>query len=185
MALIPGTFDPPTYSPHLTAGLFGLGFIRQDDFTISGVQILAMDEGLAALHHHQIEGSVIAEHFGHGAAVAVFGLGADRHHRTDLGQLLQVLTGSVPIGGLGRLGGINARQADCQPLRAISYQQAISNPQGVSISHLLNRSSASRTGHQDQGQQGQPRASRNEKKTNSPNYSNKALSSDVDIMGCR
>jgi len=113
MAPIPGAFDPPIYSPDTTAGLFGLGVCSQISTAITGGQILAIGEGLAALHHRQIDGSAIAEHLGHGAAVAVFYLGADRHHRTDRGQPLQVLTGSSPIGGLGRLGGINASQANC------------------------------------------------------------------------
>ncbi len=55
---------------------------------------------MAVLHHRQIDGSAIAEHFGHGAAVAVFFLGADCHHRTDRGQLLQVL-----LGGNGSIAG--------------------------------------------------------------------------------
>jgi len=55
------------------------------------------------LHHRQIDGLAIAEYFGHGAAVAVFFLGADCHHRTDRGQLLQVLLGGTCSGAGGRL----------------------------------------------------------------------------------
>ena len=128
MAPIPGAFDPPTYSPNIKTGLFGLGFCSQISAAIAGGQILAIGEGLAALHHRQIDGSAIAEHFGHGAAVTVFCLGADRHHRTDRGQPLQVLTGSGPIRGLGHLWGINASQADCQPLGAIGDPDRVAIP---------------------------------------------------------
>ena len=41
----------------------------------------------------------------HGAAVLVDGLGAERHHRTDRGQLLQALPGCVAVGTLVGLGG--------------------------------------------------------------------------------
>jgi hypothetical protein len=103
MAPIPGAFDPPTYSPNIKTGLFGLGFCSQISAAIAGGQILAIGEGLAALHHRQIDGSAIAEHFGHGAAVTVFCLGADRHHRTDRGQLLKLLLGGTVISAGGRL----------------------------------------------------------------------------------
>jgi len=69
MAPIPGAVDPPTYSPHPTAGLFGLGLSRQVGATIAGGQIVPIGEGLTALHHRQIDGSAIAEHFGHGPPI--------------------------------------------------------------------------------------------------------------------
>jgi len=71
-------------------------------------------------------------------AIAVFRMGAVRHHRTDRGQLLQELTGSDQIGGLGRLGGNNASQVDCQPLGAFN------DPVGVSIPHRTDRGNVSR-----------------------------------------
>ena len=39
--------------------------------------------GGAAALHRQVDVLAIAEHLGHGAAVSVDGLGAERHHRTD------------------------------------------------------------------------------------------------------
>jgi hypothetical protein len=45
--------------------------------------------------------SAITKNLGHIAAVLVDGLGAVGHHRTKRRQLLQVLTGSGQIGGLG------------------------------------------------------------------------------------
>ena len=57
MAPIPGAFDPPTYSPNTTAGLFGLGLGSQVGAAITSGQILAIGEGLAALHHRQIDGA--------------------------------------------------------------------------------------------------------------------------------
>ena len=50
---------------------------------IAGAQILPVGKGLAAAQHRQVDVLAIAEHLGHGAAVSVDGLGAERHHRTD------------------------------------------------------------------------------------------------------
>ena len=61
------------------------------------------------MHHRQIDRSAIAEHLGHGAAVAVFRLGADCHHRTDRGQFLQVLLGGTGSGAVGRLVDLGVR----------------------------------------------------------------------------
>jgi hypothetical protein len=49
---------------------------------IAGDQILPVSENLAAAHHRQVAVLAIAEHLGHGAAVLVDRLGAERHHRT-------------------------------------------------------------------------------------------------------
>ena len=53
---------------------------------IAGGQILPVGESLAAAHHRQVDVLAIAEHLGHGAAVLVDGLGAERNHRTNRGQ---------------------------------------------------------------------------------------------------
>jgi len=74
MAPNPGAFDPSGYSPHPSADLLGLGLGSQVGATIAGGQILAIGEGLAALHHGQIDGSTITEDFGHGPPIAVFRL---------------------------------------------------------------------------------------------------------------
>jgi hypothetical protein len=60
MAPIPGAFDPSSYSPNTTAGLLGLGLGSQVGATIAAGQIFPVGEGLAALHHRQIDGSAIA-----------------------------------------------------------------------------------------------------------------------------
>jgi hypothetical protein len=116
MAPIPWAFDPPTYSPNTTAGLFGLGLGSQVGATIAGGQVLAISEGLAVFNHGQIDGSAITEDFGHGPPIAVFRLNLETDHRSDWQVLLQLRTGSDPKGGLGRLGGVNAGQANGDPL---------------------------------------------------------------------
>jgi hypothetical protein len=58
---------------------------------------------LAVLHHRQIDGSAIAEYFGHGAVVAVFFLGADCHHRTDRDHPLKIFLGGTGGDAGGRL----------------------------------------------------------------------------------
>jgi hypothetical protein len=45
----------PTYSPDTKAGLFGVGLGIQKGATIASGKILAKGQGLAALHHRQVD----------------------------------------------------------------------------------------------------------------------------------
>ena len=74
MAPIPGAFNPGNHNPDPTAGLFGLGLGSKVSGAITGGQILAIGEGLAASHHRQIDRSAITEDVGHGPPIAVFRL---------------------------------------------------------------------------------------------------------------
>ena len=111
-APIPRPLDPSRHGPHADPLPLRGSLSPQVGGAIAGAQILPVGESLAAAHHHQVGVLAIAEHLGHGAAVSVDRLGAERHHRTDRGQILQALPRCGAVGALGRLGGVDAGHAD-------------------------------------------------------------------------
>lgn len=114
MAEVPRPGDAAALRPDAEAINFRTAFGAEVGGGIALVQVLAVDEGLAAAQHLHIEVLRAAEQFRHGAAIAIAG----DHPQAQLGahrrQLAEQQTRLLAVRALGQLRSVDAGQPDHQ-----------------------------------------------------------------------
>ena len=142
--------NPPRHCAHPQPLGLGLPFRRQVSPSIATAQVLAVDKGLAALDHCQVD-RALADHLRHRAGITIHRLNPQAHCGSERKQGLELVATGHPIGALGRLGRIDTGQPHIELLAPLQHADR------VAIADRKHRGSRCRLGEGVKGSQGEAR----------------------------